>query len=120
MIYDEFVKGISKLDSSNKFIKSKVTNNPYNKFYDFYDPRGVEFEFNGGVVFMIPYDKIDKVTADYHILNANYVFATCNGDQYFVKNGKVYTCCHGMKKPDLEFLAESFEDFLKNVLKGDN
>lgn len=118
MVYEDFVKRLSEIDKSNKFEISKVKNNPYDKFYDLYNPKGVEFEFNYGTVFMIPYDKIEKVTKEYKHLNADYVFAVSDGDPYFVKNKKVYTCCHGTKEPELEFISNSFEDFLKKVMKG--
>jgi hypothetical protein len=119
MIYDEFVDKLSQLDDSNCFVKSEVKNNPYNKFYDLYDPRGVEFEYNSCNIFMIPYEKISIVTKEYDIIKADYVFAISDGDPYFVKNKKVYTCCHGTKNPDLEFVANSFEDFMRNIVKGE-
>ena len=119
MIYDEFVHKVSKFDISNCFEKSKITNNPYNKFYDLYNPMGVEFEYNSRNIFMIPYKKISDITKDYDNINADYVFAISDGDPYFVKNKKVYTCCHGTSKPRLELIADSFEDFLLKIVKGE-
>lgn len=120
MIYEKFVEKIIELDSSNTFAKSELKSNPFHDFYNFYDPRGVEFKFKYGILFMIPYKKIEQVTKEYGYLEAEYVFATCDGDPYFVKKGKVYTCCHGTKKPKLELIAGSFEEFLEKVIKGAN
>ncbi len=120
MIYDEFVNEISKIDNTNIFNKSSVTDNSYNDFYNFYNPCGVEFEFNSSVVFMIPYEKIAEITEEYNYLKSDYVFAICNSDPFFVKDKKVYTCCHGTNNPKLELIANSFEEFLKFVLRGVN
>ena len=117
MIYDDFVKAINELNGKKKKKKSEVKNNPYNPFYDLYNPSGAEFEYNDGVVFMLPYKKIEQATKEYGLLNADYVFAICNSDPFFVKNKKVFTCCHGTKEPDFELIANSFEEFLKIIAR---
>jgi hypothetical protein len=65
MIYDEFASKIVSIDKTNCFLKSKISNNHYNKFYDLYDTKCVEFEYNDGIIFMIPYKQIAKITKEY-------------------------------------------------------
>lgn len=120
MIYDDFVKKVNDLNGKDCFTRSNEKNNPYNDFYNHYNPMGAEFDFNYGTVFMIPFNMISKVTLEYKYTKADFVFGISNGDPYFVKGKKVYTCCHGTKEPDLELVANSFEDFLEKVVKGSN
>ncbi len=117
MIYDEFVDAMGKLNPSNCFAKGPGEKTLYNRFYELYDPHGVEFELDIGNVFMVPYGKIKKLTEEYSYTGCDYVFALNNGEPIFVKEGKVYTCCNGTDSPRLELLADSYEDFLKLAAK---
>ena len=84
-----------------------------------YNPKGAEFEYNDGTVFMVPYEKIKQLTNEYYSLNSDFVFAICDSDPFFVKNKKVYTCCHGTQNYNFELIANSFEDFLELIIKGE-
>jgi len=117
MIYDNFVEKLSAYSKYIIFEKSENKENPYNPFYNLYNPKQVEFEFNSSDIIMLPYQKIAKISEEYLYLDCDFVFALANSDPYFVKGGKVYTCYHGDRNPDLEFVANSFEEFLDIVIK---
>lgn len=117
MLYLDFV---NKLQASFKHIvfeKSELTENRYSDFYSFYNPKQVEFEYNGTDLLLLPYSKIEQITKEYAYLKSDFVFGLANSDPYFVKDGMVYTCYHGDENPDLEFIANSFDDFLKQILE---
>ena len=76
-----------------------------------------EFEYNGTDLLLLPYSKIEQITKEYAYLKSDFVFGLANSDPYFVKDGMVYTCYHGDENPDLEFIANSFDDFLKQILE---
>ena len=66
---------------------------------------------------MLPYSKIAEISNEYQYLNCDYVFGLSNSDPFFVKNKRVYTCCHGSKEAEYEFVANSFEEFLNKVME---
>ena len=120
MIYDDFVRKVNNESGHDCFIKSNESWNSFNDFYNHYNPKGAEFEFNNSVVYMVPFNMIQKVTSEYKYTNVDFIFGISDGDPYLVKDKKVYTCCHGTKTPELEFVANSFEEFLEKVVKGVN
>ena len=71
MIYDDFVKKVNDLNGKDCYTRSDEKNNPYNDFYNHYNPMGAEFDFNYGTVFMIPFNMISKVTLEYKIIVKN-------------------------------------------------
>ena len=117
MIYKLFVEKLESYSEYNKIEKAELSSNDYNQFYNQFNPKQVEFEFNGVDLFMLPYSKISEITKEYKYLKCDYVFALSNSDPFFVKSGKVYTCCHGDKEDEYEFVADSFEEFLSKVVE---
>ena len=117
MIYDDFVKLMieqgKKIVPFNGNVPAK-----YPKFYSRFNPVRVYVEYDSNYIHLLPIDELEKMTKKYRNVECDLVFATCNSDPIFLKNGKVYTCEHGANNPKIEFLANSFEDFLKMVMRG--
>ena len=115
MNYDIFVQRCLEYDKRNKFNQRDLNELPAGipALYAKYDPIDVEVEFKGCALTFIPYSKLTKALKEYSYLNADSVFATSNGDPFFIKNGIVYTCTHGDKEPDIEKVANSFDAFIK-------
>ena len=118
MLYSDFVTKLQSYFKHIDFEEAQLKDNPYAAFYNFYNPKRVEFEYNNVDLLLLPYSKIDKITKDYAYLECDFVFGLANSDPYFVKGGKVYTCYHGDSKPDLEFIANSFDEFLKQIMEA--
>lgn len=87
------------------------------QFYETIDPINVEFEFNDGIVRLEPLEGLSVLNEQYGYVGADCVFATCNGDPIYVKNGKVYTCVHGSKRIIEEEIASSVDSFFEIVYK---
>lgn len=121
MLYDEFVNKVISEDSRNVF--GKVTDNAnlpddsFPELYKYYDPIDVEFEFNSGIIHLAPFSEIAELQNEYSYVNADCVFATCNGDPIFIKDGKVFTCLHGTAKVIYEELASSFDEFINEIIR---
>ena len=60
----------------------------------------------------IKFAKVDKKVL-YDV--ADCVFATCNGDAIYTRDGKIYTRVHGSKHIVEEKLAESVEKLFEQV-----
>lgn len=63
----------------------------------------------------VPAKSLIATTQTYSYINASLVFATCNGDPIFWDKGKIYTCAHGVKNPNWEYISPSFDDFLTSL-----
>lgn len=85
------------------------------QFYKVIDPVNVEFEFNDGIVRMEPFEGLLVLNKQYGYVKADCVFATCNGDPIYVKNGKVYMCTHGSKRVIEEEIAVSVDSLFETV-----
>lgn len=84
-------------------------------FYKFINPINVEFEFNDGIVKLEPFEGLLVLNEQYGYVEADCVFATCNGDPIYVKNGKVYTCNHGSKHVIEEKVAVSVDSMFETI-----
>ena len=115
MNYDVFVQKCIEYDKRNKFTKRDLDDISAGipTLYSKYDPVDVEIEFNGCALTFVPYSKLAKMLKEYSYLNAESVFATSNGDPFFIKKGVVYTCAHGDRGPGHEKVANSFDTFIK-------
>ena len=115
MNYDVFVQKCIEYDKRNKFKERDLKDLPSGTpaLYAKYDPLDVEVEFNGCALMFVPYSKLSKMLKEYSYLNAESVFATSNGDPFFIKKGVVYTCTHGDRASELEKVANSFDAFIK-------
>lgn len=116
MKIQEFVFKAKKQDKRNIFEKTTkdVSNIPnvLRVFYREANPVDVEISMDGNSVKFYPLDELLLLQDDYKLNNDCFIFATCNSDPIFLKEGIVYSCYHGAKGTEKEFVADSFETFL--------
>lgn len=74
----------------------------------------VDVEINS--VRFIQANELYAIQSEYSYLNAQFVFATCNGDPIFLHDGCVYTAPHGVKTPIWELLSKNIETYLFSLL----
>ncbi len=120
MIYDDFVSTLIKNDSRNVFKKVRDNNKVSQAMpalYSLYDPVDVEFKYNHGITRMTSLSEMNELQSIYNYVDADCIFADCNGDPIYMKNGQVYTTLHGSDGSKAEKLASSFEEFIKQVIK---
>ncbi len=73
-----------------------------------------DVEFNN--IRFFPVEELGGLQAEYSYLNAQFIFATCNGDPIFLHNGCVYTVPHGVKEPKWELLSQNIETYLTELI----
>jgi len=116
MTYLEFVEKAIAQDSRNVFAKYDgnldVVPDTLRIFYKEKNPLDVEINFTR----FISADKLAAIQTEYHYLNAQFVFATCNGDPVFLHDGCIYTVPHGIKEPKWELLAKDIETYYSTLL----
>jgi hypothetical protein len=86
-------------------------------FYKTFNPIKVEVKYGVAIVRFAPAEKLIELQDRYSYLNADFVFATCNGDPIFIKDNIVYICPHDDENPEFEKLADSFDKYLKIYVK---
>lgn len=91
----------------------------FRPFYKEYDPLEVELPYDGNSLNLIPYKDLGSMLEDYELDKASLVFATCNGDPFFLNDQKVYTCMHGADKTGWELLNDNVEEFFDSIIKAD-
>lgn len=115
MKYSEFVRKAVLLDNRNVFSKYNGNLNCVPEFLKtFYrenNPSDVEINY----VRFTPAEKLDALQTEYAYLNAQFIFATCNGDPIFLHNGCVYTTSHGIKNPKWELLYNDIEAYFSSL-----
>lgn len=118
MIYDDFVQKAMHYDKRNIFIKSMISEftQEIPRIYKYYDPLDVEVAYKNSALTFVSYVDLGKMLQRYSYLNADCVFAISNGDPFFLRKGSVYTCAHGDRNAVPEKLADSFDDFLEQIL----
>ncbi|QTE70300.1 hypothetical protein JRC49_10865 [Clostridiales bacterium FE2011] len=84
--------------------------------YQEYDPLEVELPFEGNSLNMIPYKELDSYLGEYGLDKKSLIFATCNGDPYFMNDSKIYTFVHGVENPSWELLNESVKEFFMTII----
>lgn len=119
MNYFSFFEKLQKADPRVKYTKNdqKLSCDEFKipEFYQALNPINVEFEFNDGVVKLEPFENLIILNEEYRYVAADCVFATCNGDPIYVRDGKIYTCVHGSKHVVEEKIAESVEELFEKV-----
>lgn len=119
MDYYSFFEKLQRADSRIKFTKidKKISCNVAKlpEFYQMFNPVNVEFEFNDGMIKLEPIEGLRTLKEDYQYVMADCVFATCNGDPIYARDGKIYTCVHGAKRVVEEKIAESVEELFEKV-----
>ncbi|GHV51349.1 hypothetical protein FACS1894216_05230 [Synergistales bacterium] len=116
MDFSRFVANVIGQDSRNRFEKYDgnldIVPYEFKPFYREYNPVDVEVASEIGDVRFCPADDLAELQSEYAYLNAQFVFATTNGDPIFFHEGQIYTCPHGMKEPEWEIL-DSIDWFFK-------
>lgn len=119
MNYLEFFKKLKNADSRIEYCvlseSKKINDINMPEFYYYIDPINVEFEYNDGIVRIIPYNDMLSAKNEYHYIKEGCVFATCNGEPIYEKNGKVFTCICGKNKLLEEEFAESIICLFESV-----
>ena len=115
MTYLEFVEKAIAQDSRNVFTKYggnlDIVPDTLRSFYEEKNPLDVEINFTR----FISADKLAAVQTEYSYLNAQFVFATCNGDPVFLHDGCIYTVPHGAKGSNWELLAKDIETYFSTL-----
>lgn len=76
------------------------------------NPQDVEI----GCVRFAPVEELANLQSEYAYIEAQFVFAISNGDPIFLKEGYVYTCPHGIKKPQYELLSKDIKSYLSALI----
>ena len=120
MDYTLFVTKAITQDERNKFesydSRFDIIPDEIKLFYLKCNPIDVELNHNGVGVRLHPVSYLHELQKEYSYINAQFVFATCNGDPIFINNGCIYTCAHGTTEPQHEKIAESFIEYLKSLV----
>ena len=116
MEFSKFVEKAVLYDKRNIFSKYEGSLNGLPEvLQDFYrENNPIDVEVNN-VRFYSVEDLVD-LQAEYSYLNAQFVFATCNGDPIFIHDGHVYIAPHGVKFPRWEMLAPTVETYFGELI----
>lgn len=117
MEFLEFAKRAVILDKRNTFSQYSgdlsAIPEEMKDFYREVNPTDVEV----GFVRFVAAEELANLQTEYAYLEAQFVFATSNGDPIFVKAGCVYTCPHGVKNPQYELLAPDIKAYLSSLIE---
>ncbi len=115
MDYLEFAKKAIAQDKRNIFSEYDgnldIVPDALKTFYKDTNPSDVEIN----CVRFSPAEKLAAMQMEYSYLNAQFVFATCNGDPIFLHDGYVYTAPHGVKNPKWELLAKDIKSYFSSL-----
>lgn len=118
----DYVEFLEKLKSEDSRIEFSIVNEPRNcnsitipEFYQIVDPINVEFEYNDGIVRLVPFEELILVNLEYRYVDSGCIFATCNGTPIYEKNKKVFTCICGSNRVIEEEIAISIDSFFEQV-----
>lgn len=116
MIWQYFYQEAVKQDDENKFDKNTTVSDLLpdilKELYLYYDPVDVEVAYQGNGMRFIPYSELNDYQAEYEMPEDALVFATCNSNPFFFKEGKVYTKAHDDSKAVPELISENMEEFI--------
>lgn len=116
MDFTYFVRKAISYDNRNAFSQysGDLTGIPeqMKSFYKENNPVDVEVNF----IRFYAVEELSELQDEYSYLNAQFVFATCNGDPIFYHEGKIYTSPHGVDKPEWELIGENVETFFKSIV----
>ena len=119
MTVQTFVKKAVRQDKRNVFEESEevldLVPKELKELYLKANPLDVEINMDGNSVKLYPMDELESLQDDYSLDDDCFVFATCNSDPIFLYEGKVYTCYHGSKDSEREFMEDDFESFMEMI-----
>ena len=103
MNFSSFALKAIELNRQNKFEKCNeninIVPDDFKEFYRNYNPVDVEIEIDNAIVRFYPVINLSELQVEFSYINAQFIFASCNGDPIFYEAGKIYTCPHGVKDP---------------------
>lgn len=118
MKYKEFVDKACKQDSRNVFETGKNSEKipeELSLIYAEFDPVDVEVNIDGAIIRLVPCSEYQAVQDEYGLEGERCIFATCNGDPIFTKNGSIFTNVHGANGVPDEKLADSIEEYFDKI-----
>ena len=120
MDYSVFVRKATSQDARNIFKKYEgnldTVPEELKPFYRDHNPIDVEIDSDGVAIRFYPVEELLPLQTEYSYLNAQFIFATCNGDPIFLNEGHVYTCPNGVQSPLWEELSSSIEQYFSSLL----
>lgn len=115
-MFSGFVKKAVEQDSRNVFKKCRgdVSFVPtvFRAFYKDFDPVDVEVKIDNSYYHFLPVKDLESLQKEYNLGDECFVFATCNGEPIYIREGKIYTCLFGKTRVIEHEIAESLEMFL--------
>jgi len=98
MGFEKIVAIAIEQDSRNNFEKYNgslgVVPDEFKSFYRDHNPVDVEIASADGDVRLCPAEELAALQSEYEYLNAQFVFATTNGDPISFHEGQVFICPH--------------------------
>ena len=116
MIWQYFCQEAVRQDDENQFSKNETVSDSLpsilKELYLNFDPVDVEVAYQGNGLRFVPYSELEDYQREYEMPEEAVVFATCNSNPFFFKEGKVYTKAHDDSKTVPELISESMEEFV--------
>ena len=120
MQYSEFLKKAKEFDSRNTFEKysGNLDTLPdiVKGFYKEANPIDVELIYNGCPIKLCSVQDQESLKEEYSEISDKFIVATCNGDPFFIEDGKIYVYPHGCGSVEPELLFEDFSSFIKSLV----
>lgn len=111
----DFINLATKQDQRNLFSRYEGTIKgipaELEPFYKNYNPIDVEVKINGNYVKFFPYDRINEMQNEYALNKNCFIFASCNGEPIYLKDGAVFTCVVGKTEIIEELLADTLDRY---------
>lgn len=123
MDFRQFVDAVVAQDERNVFVKASAAPSDMpcalRHFYEIYDPVDVEIVLGDLTsIKLTSMNEISALQADYTTMDGVYIFATCEGDPIAFQAGAIVTWTHGRRQPKVEKLADSFDQWLLQVIEA--
>lgn len=120
MQYLEFLKKAKELDSRNTFEKYSgnldMLPDSIKDFYKEANPIDVELMYNGCPIKLCSVQDQEGLKEEYPEISDKFIVATCNGDPFFIEDGKIYVSPHGCGSVETELLFEDFLSFVEALI----
>jgi len=121
--YTEFINAVIKQDERNTFERSGDINLELPKelvpFFSQYVPVDVEIVLNDLTsVKLYPANRLKSLQNEYNLGDKYFVFATRESDPIAIMDGKIVTCAHGSKLPQIEIIASNFDAYIHELLNA--
>ena len=120
MQYLEFLKKAKELDSRNTFEKYSgnldMVPDSIKDFYKEANPVDVELTYDGCPIKLCSIQEQEQLKGEYPEISDKFIVATCNGDPFFIEDGKIYVYPHGCGSVEPELLFEDFSSFIKSLV----